>query len=244
MVRPSLSQPGDLLLLFLSRTDDCLPLGLDGWRTGPTCIKSDDFQQTCHVAANCTQWKNNGEDGDYCFEFDGRPSFKGMDLGTGVFYRTVQANDEALQYTFNLQCCAGRRSRSKDCGPAWAILTALRGADNHNPIVDSATTSMDQLRGSQFPSVTNESPGDWLLLSMAFDDGKSFGIDETRFLPPEGTTRLNYVIGNDEAGFVFAQELTETGATGQKYTTGPGATGSSARFMVKDALISLIVKKQ
>ena len=230
ITRPVQSQPGDLLVLFLSRTDDYLPLQLEGFTSGPACFKTNDWQDTCHAAADCTDW-----DGDYCLEFDGNPCSDGADLATAVFYRTVQqaeAEDEEPQhYTFDLQCWG-------ECKPAWAILIALRGANNQFPIVDSATISFDDERGSKFPSVSNASPGDMLLLSMTFDDGLESGIDVSTFRPPEGTERLSYVVGEDEASFLFAQELSLSGATGQKYTTGPGI-----EYVQKDAMISLIIRK-
>ena len=225
--RPSQSAPGDMLFLFLSRTDDYLPLHLEGWTTASACLKTENRQDNCHLVEDCTNWH-----GDYCLEF-GDPSQRGLDLSTAVFYRTVES-DEQLQYTLNLWC-----GPSNKCNAAWAILTALRGADNQNPIGDSATRSKDKLRRSRFPSVSDGEPGDKLLLSMALDDGRETGVRESFFRAPDGATRLSYVIGTDEAGFLFAEDIQTTGATGQRTTNGPGV-----EYKAKDALISLLVKKQ
>ena len=222
--RPSQSEPGDLLLLFLSRTDDYLPLYLDGWITGPACLKTENRQDTCHTVDDCTKWS-----GDYCMEF-GHPYYDGGDLATAVFYRIVQTN-EPSQYIFDLWCW-------DRCKPAWAILTALRGADRQYPIVDSATMSMDFLEASGFPSVEGGSPGDKLLLYMAFDDGYDSGVHTLTFQPPEGTTRYSYIIGEDEAGFLFAEDLTSWGETGQKITRGPGI-----RFRAKDASKTFVLQR-
>lgn len=236
--RPVTSAPDDLLLLFLSRTDDLLPLRLDGWETGPVCLKSFNEQEKCHRVKDCKKW-----DGDYCLEFGGvkggskskedEEDNDGLDLATAVFYRTVQPNgDEPLFYTFTLPC-----ADENECFPAWAILTALRGAHNDDPIYDSATESFDEVSESVFPSVCGDA-GDMLLLHMAFDDGFTSGTSLFNFLPPPGTSWLGQVIGVDEAGFLFGEVLESSGETGSRSTTGLGEDAS------KDAMISLIVRKR
>lgn len=156
IARPSHSTVNDLLLLFYSRTDDLLPIHLDGWSTGPVCFKTGNDQEKCHAVADCTKM-----DGDYCLEF-GSSARPGTDLATAVFYRVVAA-DEPSRYTLNPRC-----KNVNKCKPAWALLTALRGANGADPIGDSATLSYDGVRGTVFPSVNGDA-GDKLLLAMAFD---------------------------------------------------------------------------
>jgi cytochrome c peroxidase len=209
---PSNAKAGDLLLLFLSRTDDLLPIRLDGWTAGASCFKTNNGQRDCHEIRHCSV-----RDGDYCLDFDGG---NGQDLATVVFYKTLGSN-ENRNYSFNL--------RGKH--PSWAILSAVRGADNNNPIRNVVTESNDGNNDSLFPSV-NGLAGDLLLLSMAFDDTTK----QDDFRAPSGMEMHKWIAGNDEAGYVYGQKLTSTGQTGSKKTQGNG--GSSA----KDALISMTIR--
>ncbi|NVJ62108.1 MAG: DUF5011 domain-containing protein [Gammaproteobacteria bacterium] len=210
---PSAANENDLLLLFLSRTDDLLPIQLNGWTAGASCFKTDNGQSECHEIPDCLQ-----QDGNYCLQFEGG---NGRDLATVVFYKTFQANDPT-SFDFTL-----RGSK-----PSWAILSAIRGADNNDPIGDVATESNDGSPDSKFPSVIGNA-GDLLLLSMAFDDT----TNENDFLAPDGMETYQWIAGSDEAGYVYGQTLLQTGETGVKTTGGPGGPNA------KDALISLIVKQ-
>ena len=209
---PSNAANGDLLLLFLSRTDDLLPIRLDGWTAGASCFKTTNGQGSCHEIRHCTN-----RDGDYCLNFNGG---NGRDLATVVFYKTLNAN-ESRNYSFNL-----RGSK-----PSWAILSAVRGANNSDPIRNVATESNDGNPDSLFPSVNGNS-GDLLLLSMAFDDTTK----RDDFRAPSGMEMHQWIAGEDEAGYVYGQKLTSNGQTGSKKTSGPG--GSNA----KDALISMTIR--
>ena len=92
-------------------------------------------------------------------------------------------------------------------------------------------TSRDDSKHSVFPSVFGKK-GDLLLLSMVFDDT----AEEGDFSPPKGTELVNYVKGNDEAGFLYSKEFSSRGDTGEMITKGKGAAEN------KDALISLVLR--
>ena len=216
IARPVGSRQGDLLVLFLHRTDDDLPLFVDGWRRVAECYKTDNGYQ-CATESDCTVWHN----ADFCERFGSKSH--GHDLAQSVFVREVGAN-ESNSYRFNL-------NRDSTGHPGWAILTALRGADTQDPVRDWSNTGCDKNPDSLFPSVYGQK-GDMLLLSQSFDDA----IAQEKFGAPSGTTTLGYVSRDDEAGFLFGGLLTATGQTGVKKTQGDG--GPSC----KDALVSLTVK--
>ncbi|NVJ60249.1 MAG: DUF5011 domain-containing protein [Gammaproteobacteria bacterium] len=209
---PSERENGDLLMLFLSRTDDLLPTRLSGWDTAAACFKTTNGQNECHEVPDCTD-----RDGDYCLRFDGG---NGRDLATVVFTKPVTSGDNS-SYSFNL-----RGSK-----PSWAIMTAVRGADLSNPIRDVATESNDGSADSLFPSVYGET-NDLLLLSMAFDDT----AQRDDFQAPDGMTLVDWTRGSDEAGFLYSERLSSNGQTGSRKTRGPGGPNA------KDALISLTVR--
>ncbi len=207
------TREGDLLMLFLSRTDDLLPIRLDGWTAGASCFKTTNGQNECHVISDCTS-----RDGDYCRRFDGDK--RGRDLATVVFYRTVGSNDSRT-YSIDM----------RGSNPGWGILTTLRGATNNDPIRDVATESDDGNSDSLFPSVYGRD-GDMLLLSMAFDDT----TDRDDFRAPSGMEMFKWIAGSDEAGYVYGERLRSNGETGSRKTHGPGGPNA------KDALISITVR--
>ncbi len=209
---PSGTREGDLLMAFVSRTDDLLPIKWNGWTAGASCYKTTNGQSDCHEIRHCSK-----PDGDYCLEFNGG---NGRDLATVVFYKTATAN-EPSSHRFNL--------RNNHAG--WGILTTLRGADNNNPIRSVATESNDNNPDSLFPSV-NGNAGDLLMLSMAFDDTTA----RNDFGAPNGMQMFSFINGADEAGYVYGEILTQNGQTGSRKTSGPGGPNA------KDALISLTVK--
>lgn len=219
--RPAASQAGDLLVLFLHRTDDLLPLQLSGWKRVAECLKEDNNYQ-CATAAQCTNWY----DSSYCRSFGG---LGGRDLAQAVFVRTVSAS-EPSSYTFNMNLDATGE-------PGWAILSAVRGANNSDPVRAWAGTGCDHDGDSLFPSV-RANAGDLLLLSQSNDQP----VPASRFLAPSGTTSYGYVTGNDETGFLFGQKVGATGATGVKRTEGPGETVQGA--WCKDLTISVAIKPQ
>lgn len=216
IARPTGSTKGDLLVLFLHRTDDDLPLFVDGWKRIAECYKSRNGQQ-CATEPDCTIWHNQ----DFCEEFGSKGN--GHDLSQAVFVREVASNEKS-SYRFNL-------NRDNTGHPGWAILTALRGADSRDPVRDWSNTGCDKNPDSLFPSVYGEK-GDILLLSQSFDDA----IAQEKFGPPPGTTDFGYISKSDEAGFLFGGILKTAGNTGTKETQGTGGPNC------KDALISLTIK--
>ncbi|MCU0660756.1 MAG: hypothetical protein MUC50_00335 [Myxococcota bacterium] len=235
IARPSGSQAGDLLVLFLHRTDGDLPLRVSGWSRAGECLKEDNGYQ-CSTANECTSWSDSSH--TFCDTFAG--GLGGHDLGQVVFYKTA-GSSEPGSYTFNL-------NKGSSGEPGWAFLTALRGAATTSPVRSLANKGCDNDVHSKFPSVYGQS-GDMLLLSQAFDDA----VSQSTFGAPSGTSLFGYVTGerqyvsaadqnssleNDETGFLYGAKLTSTGDTGTKTTTGGGASSC------KDALISLTIKPQ
>jgi len=213
---PTGSTAGDLLILALHRTDDDLPLFVDGWTRAAECFKSDNGFP-CATEKNCTRWHND----NYCRKFGFRGS--GHDLAQSIFYKTVDTN-ETSTYTFNL-------NRGSSGHPGWILLTTLRGADTTSPIRDWSHKGCDGDPDSLFPSIYGEA-GDMILLSQSFDDFEPI----FKFQAPRGTTSFGYVGNSDETGYLFGGTLTSTGETGIMETRGRGAADC------KDALISLTIK--
>ena len=214
--RPAASAEGDVLILVLHRTDDDLPLFVDGWTRVAECFKGDNAHD-CGTEATCTAWH---DDASFCADFG--PSGNGHDLAQSVFYRVVGAG-EPSGYTFDMNLDGSGP-------PGWAILIALRGAATTDPVRDWAGVGCDGDANSVFPSVYGET-GDMVLLSQSFDDA----IAAENFTAPPGTELLGYVSESDEAGFLFGGVLSATGETGPLETGGPGGPGC------KDALVSLTV---
>jgi len=205
------SNHGDLLFLFLSRTDSFLPLKISGWTRLAECFKSYNEQAQCWSASDCILKK-----GRYCRNF---PQGTGRDLATVVFYRTVKV--DKTQFSFSI----------KGIHPSWAIMTALAGVDETNPLRSVGTASCDNSVHSAFPSVEGQ-VNDVLLLSMANDDAE----DRDLFLAPPGTTTLGYTVGSDETGFLYGKRLTADGPTGTLTTGGDGS------YHCKDALIAMTLR--
>lgn len=215
--RPSGSKAGDLLILVLHRTDDDLPLYVNGWTRAAECFKKDNGYD-CSTEKDCTSWHNS----NFCGSFGGHG---GHDLAQSVFYRKV-GSSEPSSYTFNL-------NRDSSGHPGWAILTALRGAATSDPVRDWSYKGCDGSSDSVFPSVYGKS-GDMVLLSQSYDDA----VSQSKFGAPSGTSTFGYVSQSDEAGFLFGGILGSTGETGKMQTKGDGASSC------KDALVSLTIKPQ
>lgn len=213
IARPQ-SQVGDLLVLFLSRTDDYLPLRLDKWKKAAECFKTDNGQPSCLTEAHCTEWY----DASYCQTFGA--GGVGRDLAQVVFYRKV-VSGEPSSYTWDL----------KGSHPAWAIMISMRGAATSSPIRAWAGRSNDGDADSKFPSVPAMA-GDMLLLSQSFDDAAA----QDAFGAPSGTSLYRYVVGTDETGYVFGKLLSTSGPTGTLETIGAGGPDA------KDLMISIAVK--
>jgi hypothetical protein len=213
---PSEGAAGDLLLLFLSRTDNPLPHALTGWTAVASCLKSYNGQNKCRQITECEVVSDN-----YCLDLHNTGSKKGEDLGTVVFYKTlVQPNE---RFTFEL----------KGNKPAWAVLASVTGADTSNPIAAFTTESSDSDSDSLFPSVYANAK-DLALFSMAFDD--TANIDD--FRAPNSTTLHAWIAGEDEAGSLYGKIVETTGETGKHKTRGPGGSRN------KDALISIVVRSR
>ncbi|MFK7823566.1 MAG: hypothetical protein AB8G05_05385 [Oligoflexales bacterium] len=226
--RPEQSNEGDLLVLFLHRTDRDLPLKLRGWNRVAECFKSDNRHQ-CSTELDCVEWHD--ENKRFCASFDiydqqgdSIGTGNGHDLAQAVFIRRVEA-DEEPEYVFDLNYLA--KKRKAGC----AILTALRGADTENSVNAWSHKGCDMSTKSEFPSVYGEE-GDLVLLSQSFDDKE----EREKFRPPLGTRRFGYVSGSDETAFLFGGRIYNSGETGSMYSRGKGAS------KCKDALISLTIK--
>lgn len=211
------TRTGDLLVLALHRTDDDLPLTVDGWTRVAECYKRSNGYD-CSTARDCTRWQTP----EICGTFGDRGG-AGHDLAQAIFVRTVQSG-EPSSYRFDL-------NQDSSGSPGWAILIGLRGADNSNPVRDWSFKGCDGSADSLFPSVYGER-GDMVLLSQSFDDA----IAQSRFRAPAGLRTLGYVSNSDEAGFLFGGTLKSTGETGVLRTGGDGGPDC------KDGLVSLTVR--
>mmetsp|Transcript_26759 Transcript_26759/g.32441 ORF Transcript_26759/g.32441 Transcript_26759/m.32441 type:complete len:161 (-) Transcript_26759:239-721(-) len=87
--RPRKTKEGDVLFLFLSRTDDVLPLELKGWESAASCFKRGNAQEECSTIDDCVKLSGNGR---YCEEFSN--GSRGLDLATVVFYRRATDDDD------------------------------------------------------------------------------------------------------------------------------------------------------
>ena len=211
---PSEATNGDLLVLFLSRTDDYLPMQMEDWKSVAQCFKTDNGDKRCMINEDC----KSKEGGEYCEEFSSGGT--GQDLATSVFTRKM--NDQ-VPSTLDFEL--------KGKHPSWAILMAVRGVNPEDPVRSFTTASCDKEKQSVFPSV-NGNKGDLLILSMAFDDTTT----RNQFQAPSGTSMLDFVAGNDEAGVIYGKTLTANGPTGKQKTRGDGASAC------KDALISMVMQ--
>jgi hypothetical protein len=218
IARPSGVQSGDLLLLVLHRTDDDLPLYLDGWTHGAECYKRDNGYD-CSTKSDCTIWESNGKFCSYFGSYGGG----GHDLAQSVFYKAA-SSAEPSSYRFNLNMDTYGH-------PGWAILTALRGAATTDPIRDWAHEGCDNRTDSLFPSVYGE-VDDMVLLSQSFDDR----VEKDLFGAPSGAITFGYISNSDEAGFLYGKSVLVKGETGTMETIGYGASSC------KDALVSMTIK--
>lgn len=217
VAKPAGTATGDLMVLFLHRTDDMLPYAVNGWTRRAECYKEDNGYQCLNIA-DCSS-----SSGGFCTRF--KNQYNGRDLAQVVFTRTAGASEPA-SYSFNM-------NQDSDGHPGWAILTTLRGANTAAPVRASANKGCDGDDDSLFPSVDGRK-GDMLLLSQSFDDA----VSKDKFGAPTGMSTFGYVSNSDEAGFLFGGILTQDGPTGVRRTNGSGASAC------KDALISITIKPQ
>jgi hypothetical protein len=223
---PNGTVAGDLLLLFLHRTDDT-----NFW-DGPTQLKgrmsawrSGGWQgpvATCAV--------DNGPRGD--FDCKGKEA----DLNQVLYWKKATADDlrkDGSQYEKLTVNFPGSH-------PAWIIMATIRNAEtSSNPVrAWTGQTTCDKILGTRFPSVSGKS-GDLLLLSQSYDDGKNTGVDSGSFPAKSGFTRRAQILDNDEAGHLYSRLLTATGATAQYETD----AGTGSLHPCKDLAVSIVIKK-
>ena len=191
---PGEAKNGDLLLLFLSRTDDFLPLRIKGWKYAASCFKSGNEQKECWTRKDCLEKKEK-----HCIEF---PRGNGRDLATIIFYKAWSEKDPS---SFEFYLPGGTH-------PGWGFLLAVNGVDDSSPVRDINTSSRDDSKLSVFPTVQGDE-GDLLLLSMAFDDT----AEASDFRPPNDMELVCFVNGKDEAGFLYSNEILSNEATGSLF---------------------------
>jgi len=179
---PDDTEVGDTLFLFLSRTDDFLPVEISGWNRGAECFKSRNRAPQCLREGDCIN-----RDGNFCRRFSrGSETGAGKDLATVMFYRHVTAND-ATCFTLEI---GGTKT-------TWAVVTAITNVNRGDPIRSVDGKSCDRRPESLFPSVFGKTD-DALLLSQCFDDKAEL----EQFLPPVGTDPLGFTNSNDEVRLV------------------------------------------
>ena len=222
---PKDTRVGDTLFLFLSRSDDYLPLEINDWTRGAECFKSDNGQKKCFTESDCIE-----RDGEYCMKFNNTDgvSGRGRDLATVMFTRRI--NEDDVEGCWELDIRGGHTT--------WATVAAIPNVNEANPIREVKPRSCDGQQARSEKSIFNGVYGrmnDVLLLSQAFDDK----ADTTHFGPPVGTELLGFSSGGDDAGFLWAKKFTSRGDTGELSTTGPGT-----KARCKDALLSVVVKRR
>lgn len=213
---PSGTKAKDLMLLVLHRTDDFLPLKVNGWTKAAECYKTDNGFN-CAYESTCKSWVS-GQNA-FCQEFN---TGAGRDLAQAIYYKEAAANEPG-SYNFNLNYDGSGH-------PGWIFLTTFRGAATSNPIRAWAGVGNDGSPYSKFPSVNGQA-GDMLVLSQSFDDF----VPQSAFTAPVGMEDWGYVGKSDETGFLFGAVLTASGPTGVRTSRGPGASDA------KDGLISLTI---
>ena len=78
ITRPIQSKIDDLLFLFLSRSDDGLPVKFDGWTPVASCLKHKNSARTCRTIEDCSLSMQEDVREDCCYA--------GADLRTVVFF--------------------------------------------------------------------------------------------------------------------------------------------------------------
>ncbi|MCU0692442.1 MAG: hypothetical protein MUF54_13660, partial [Polyangiaceae bacterium] len=177
---PSQAASGDVLLLFLHRTD-----GANIWNTSTLSSRMTPYRGWNGPLASCAVDNGRGD-----FNCAGTEA----DLNQVVFWRAATSSDLGNTLRINMPASS----------PAWAIMIAIRGASTSNPLRNKAAqTACDKVKQTRFPSVSGGQTGDLLLLSQSFDDGSSSGVNSSSFTAPSGRARFAYVIDKDEAGHLF-----------------------------------------
>lgn len=236
---PNGTEVGDLLLLFLHRTDDTnfwadnsagdrladriSPTRGDAWK-GPV--------------ATCAFDNSNGD-----FDCAGKQS----DLNQVLYWKRATADDLRKDGT-EFERLSIDFPGSK---PAWVIMaTVENGGASSNPVrAWKGQTSCDGIEGTRFPSVTSSSSnpiraGDLLLLSQSFDDGSGSPgyVSSGSFVFPSSSpiTRYQYVIDDDEAGHLYGRVLGANGSTSSYQTNGDP---NRSLDKCKDIAVSIVIRK-
>ena len=168
------TKPGDLLLLFVHRTDGpVLKSSFDGWKFLVKCEK-----HPTNFGKNDTHCNHNGTN---------------TDLGQTIFYR--EANFSGKR-TYDIDMSGSK--------PTWAMITTLRNAATSNPMRDSEVRGCDHNNDSIFPSVDGRKGDLLVLSQSFDDKadknkfgapngttlrGYVYGSDETGFLYTKQLTR-------------------------------------------------------
>jgi len=120
------TRSGDLLLLFVHRTDGPVLKGsFGGWKFLTKCEK-----HPTNFRKNDTHCDHNG---------------KNTDLGQSIFYRRADFNGEK---SFSIDMSGSK--------PTWAIITTLRNAATSSPMRSVAKKGCDGDKRSVFPSVNGQ----------------------------------------------------------------------------------------
>lgn len=222
---PNGTAAGDLLVLFLHRTDDT-----NFW-DGPS-----------QLSQRLSPWRSGGWQGPVatCAFDNSAGDFncagKENDLNQVLYWKKATTDDlrvDGTQYERLTIDFPGTK-------PAWAIMATIRnGGSSSNPVrAWKGQTACDNIEGTKFPSVFGNA-GDMLLLSQSFDDGANSGITSSSFTANSGFTRRAQVIDNDEAGHLYSRLLTVTGNTTSYATNG----GSGPPSKCKDIAVSIVIRK-
>lgn len=222
---PKEAEKGDLLALFLHRTDGPLYEDQNSIEKGGLPLSNGSVDASWKKEAACYMREN----GKPCTE-----KWSHQDLVQTLLWKIYDGGNR----TYKINMPAHKKSKPHKA-PQWATLVVLKNADPVSPIFSSATRSPDGTDHSVFPKVKIINNG-YLLLSQSFDDATS----RSKFQAPVGTSSLAFATGsrskygcdNDETGFLFGK-MTNSTNNGREYTTkGSGASED------KDIMISISIR--
>ncbi len=232
---PNGTESGDLLLLFLHRTDDTnfwannssgnrLVDRLSPWRSGG-------WQGP---VATCAFDNSAGD-----FDCAGQQN----DLNQVLYWKKARADDlrtdpnDSSRYEPLTIDFPGSHA-------AWAIMATIRnGGASSNPVRNWAgQTRCDNIEGTRFRAVSGAKAGDLLLLSQSFDDGTGSPgyVSSSSFTAQSPITRYRQVLDRDEAGHLYGRVLSTDGTTSVYETNGdPDRNLSSC----KDIAVSIVIRR-
>ncbi|HAP38645.1 MAG TPA: hypothetical protein DCQ94_02690 [Nitrospira sp.] len=232
---PNGTRAGDLLLLFLHRTDDTnfwanngsgdrLSDRLRPWRSGGWK----------GPVATCAFDNSAGD-----FDCAGQQN----DLNQVLYWKKATTDDlrpdprDSTRYEPLTIDFPGSR-------PAWAIMATVRnGGASSNPVrAWAGQTRCDNVEGTRFPAVSGAKAGDLLLLSQSFDDGTGSPgyLSSSSFTARSPITRYRQVLDRDEAGHLYGRVLTADGTTPVYETNGDPDRNLSH---CKDIAVSIVIRR-